>query len=49
MIYVNVGGFRDPVKQEVALEFCKSQNKDICILAETHINQSISTNQSDKE
>ena len=25
------------MKQEIAIEFCKSQNKDICILAETHI------------
>ena len=37
MLYANVGGIRGPVKQEIALEFCKSQNKDICILAETHI------------
>ena len=37
MLYANVGGIRDPVKQETALELCKSQNKDICILAETHI------------
>ena len=38
MLYANVGGIRDPVKQEITLEFCKEQNKDICILAETHIN-----------
>ena len=37
MLYANVGRIRDPVKQETALEFCKSQNKDIYILAETHI------------
>ena len=30
---------RDPLKQEIALEFCRSQYKDICILAETHIAQ----------
>ena len=39
MLYANVGGIRDPMKQELALEFCRSQNKDISILAETHINQ----------
>ena len=38
MFYANVVGIRDPVKQEITLEFCKRQNKDICILAETHIN-----------
>ena len=37
MLYANVSGIRDPVKQEIALGFCKSQNKDICISAETHI------------
>ena len=37
MLYANVGGIRDSVKQEIATEFCKSQNKDICILAKTHI------------
>ena len=37
MLYANVGGIRDSVKQEIAIEFCKSQNKDICILAKTHI------------
>ena len=39
MLYANVGCIRDPVKQELALEFCRSQNKDICILGETHIGQ----------
>ena len=38
MLYAKVGGIRDSVKQEITLEFCKSQIKDICILAETHIN-----------
>ena len=38
MLYANVGGIRNPVKQEITLEFCKDQNKNICILAETHIN-----------
>ena len=37
MLYANVGGIRDPVKQETVIEFCKSQNKDICILTKTHI------------
>ena len=36
MLYANVGSIRDSVKQEIAIEFCKSQNKDICMLAETH-------------
>ena len=39
MIYANVAGIRDPLKQDLALEFCRSQNKDICILSETNINQ----------
>ena len=39
ILYANVGGIRDPVKQEIALEFCKSQNKDISISTETHIGQ----------
>ena len=38
MLYANVGGIRNPVKQEITLEFCKDQNKNIRILAETHIN-----------
>ena len=29
---------RDPLKQDLALEFCKNQNKIISILTETHIN-----------
>ena len=37
MIYANVGGIRDPLKQDVALEFCRKQNKYIIILTETHI------------
>ena len=36
MLYANAGGIRDPMKQELALEFCRSQNKDISILTETH-------------
>ena len=39
MIYANVSSIRDPLKQEVALEFYRNQNKDISILTETHINQ----------
>ena len=38
MLHVNVCGIRDPEKQDLALEFCRSQNKDICILSETHFN-----------
>ena len=37
MIYANVGGIRDPLKQDLALEFCRKQNKYISILTETHI------------
>ena len=37
MIYANVGGIRDPLKQDLALEFCRKQNKYIIILTETHI------------
>ena len=39
MIYDNVGGIRDPLKEDLALEFCrKKTNRDISILTETHIN-----------
>ena len=37
MTYANVGGVRDPLKQDLALEFCRKQNKCIRILTETHI------------
>ena len=37
MIYTNVGGIRDPLEQDLALEFCRKQNKYINILTETHI------------
>ena len=37
MIYANVGGIKDPLKQDLALEFCRKQNKYIIILTETHI------------
>ena len=36
MLYANVGGIRDPLKQDLALEFCRKQNKYISILSETH-------------
>ena len=39
MICANIGGIRDAVKQDLVLEFCRSQNKDISILTETYINQ----------
>ena len=38
MIYANFGGIRDPLKQNLALEFCRNQNKNVSILTETHIN-----------
>ena len=38
MIYDNVGGIRDPLKQDLALEFCRKKPTDISILNETHIN-----------
>ena len=37
MIYVNAGGIRDSLKQDLALEFCRKQNKCISILTETHV------------
>ena len=37
MIYDNFGG-RDPLKQNLALQFCRNRNKDVSILTETHIN-----------
>ena len=37
MIYANVGGIRDPLKQDLALEFYRKQNKYISIFTETHI------------
>ena len=39
MIYDNVGGIRDPLKQDLAIEFSKkNSNKDISILTKTYIN-----------
>ena len=38
MIYVNFGGIRDPLKQNLALQFCRNRNKDVSILTETHVN-----------
>ena len=38
MIHNQIGGIRDPFKQDVALDFCKNQNKVISISTETHIN-----------
>ena len=37
MIYANVGNIRDPLKQDLALDFYRKQNKYISILTETHI------------
>ena len=38
MIYDNFGGIRDPLKQNLALQFRRNRNKDVSILTETHIN-----------
>ena len=38
MIYANAAGFKDPLKKDLVLEFCKNQNKDFSILTETRIN-----------
>ena len=37
-MYDHIGSIRDPLKQDLALEFCRNQNKVISILTETHIN-----------
>ena len=37
MIYASVGDIRDPLKQDLALEFCRKQNKYISILTEIHV------------
>ena len=36
-MYVNVGDSKDPLKQDLALEFCRNQIKDFSILTETNI------------
>ena len=36
MIYDHIGGIRDPLKQDLALAFCRNQSKVISILTETH-------------
>ena len=38
MVYVNFGGIRDPLRQNLALQFCINRNKDVSILTETHVN-----------
>ena len=38
MICDHVGGIRDPLKQDLALEFCRNQNNVISILTKTHFN-----------
>ena len=38
MIYDNVGGIRDPLKQDLAPDLCRKNPKEISILTETHIN-----------
>ena len=37
-IYDYIGSIRDPLKQELALKFCRNQNKVVSILTESHIN-----------
>ena len=37
-MYTNVGCIRDFLKQDLALEFCRNQNKHISILTEIYIN-----------
>ena len=37
MIYANVVCKKDRLKQDIVLEFCRKQNKEINILTETHI------------
>ena len=37
IIYDNFDGIRDPLKQNVAIQFCENQKKDASILTETHI------------
>ena len=36
--YMSIGGIRDPLKQDLALQFCRKQNKGVIISTETHIN-----------
>ena len=43
MIYGNVGGIKDPLKQDLPLEFCRKKTKDIRILTETHISYTSSS------
>ena len=38
MIYDNVDGIKDPLKQDMAPPFCRKRNKYITILNETHVN-----------
>ena len=38
MTYYHIGGIRDPLKWDLALEVCRNQNKVISILTGTHIN-----------
>ena len=37
MIYANVGSIRDPLKQDLALDFYRKQKKYLSILTETRI------------
>ena len=44
MIYDNFGDIRDPLKQNLALQFCRNRNKDVSISNETNINLYIRNN-----
>ena len=37
MIYVNFGCIREPLKQNLVLQFCRNRNKEVSNLTETHI------------
>ena len=41
MIYDHAGGIRDALKQDLALEFCRNQEKVVSILTKTHINHDL--------
>ena len=37
-MYINGGRIKDPLKQDLALKFCRSKSKNIIILTKSHIN-----------
>ena len=38
MIYANAGDLKDPLKQDLAHEFCRNKNKDFSILNKPYVN-----------